>query len=56
MSITVEMLAVPTCQRSEQGGIDLGINRLATLSDGGWFENQKPLRNLLKKLKHASVT
>ena len=53
VSITVEMLDVPTCRRSEQVGIDLGINRLATLSDGRWFENQKPLRNLLKKLKHA---
>lgn len=32
-------------------GVDLGLNRLATLSDGNVLENQKPLRSMLKKLK-----
>lgn len=32
-------------------GIDLGLNRLATLSDGNVFENQKPLRSKLRQLK-----
>jgi putative transposase len=35
-------------------GIDVGIKRLATLSDGTWFENQKPLRGLLGKLKRLN--
>ena len=32
-------------------GIDLGINHLATLSDGTKYENPKSLKNKLKKLK-----
>jgi len=52
-SITVELPDVYICPAPAQVGIDLGINRLATLSDGAWFENQKPLRKLMKKLKHA---
>lgn len=31
-------------------GIDLGINRLATLSDGSELENQKPLRTHLRQI------
>jgi putative transposase len=33
--------------------LDVGILRLGTLSDGRRFENQKPLRNLLRQLKRA---
>lgn len=32
-------------------GVDLGINRLATLSDGQVFENQRHLQKRLKRLK-----
>jgi transposase len=32
-------------------GVDLGINRLATLSDGAVAENPRPLKRRLKKLK-----
>jgi len=35
-------------------GIDLGINKLATLSTGEVFENQKVLRQQLSKLKHLN--
>src|SRR5258708_29217030 len=35
-------------------GIDVGINRLATLSDGRQYENQRPLRHLLKKLRRLN--
>ena len=34
-------------------GIDVGINTLATLSDGTKFENPKPLRRYERKLKRA---
>ena len=37
-------------------GIDVGINRLVTVSDSREFENQKPLRTALKKLAHACRT
>ncbi len=37
----------------EAVGIDLGLNRLATLSDGSVLENQKPLRSKLRKLKRS---
>jgi len=53
VSLTVELPDVGLTPPSAQVGIDLGINRLATLSDGQPFENQKPLRTLLRKLAHA---
>lgn len=37
-------------------GVDLGINQLVTLSDGGRLENQKPLRSHLRKLKRLQRT
>ncbi len=55
ISITVELpddtLAPPS---KPPVGIDVGLNRLATLSDGKQFENQKPLRTLLKQLRAAN--
>ncbi len=35
-------------------GIDVGLNRLATLSDGRWYENQRPLTHQLKKLRRLN--
>ncbi len=34
-------------------GIDVGINTLATLSDGTKYDNPRPLRRYERKLKHA---
>jgi putative transposase len=38
----------------ESTGVDVGIKALATLSDGSEFENQKPLRSGLNKLRKLS--
>ncbi len=35
-------------------GVDLGIKRLATCSDGNWFDNPNPLKSNLKKLKRLA--
>jgi putative transposase len=35
-------------------GVDVGLLRLATLSDGRRYENQRPLRHLLKKLRRLN--
>jgi putative transposase len=55
LSITVELADETPAQHSKPSvGIDVGLNRLATLSDGNQFENQKPLRTLLKQLRSAN--
>jgi putative transposase len=54
VSISVEMADVPEVQREGRVGIDLGINRLATLTDGGVLENQKPLRSLRSQVKRLN--
>jgi putative transposase len=55
ISITVELPdAMPPSQQLPPIGLDAGLNRLATLSDGRRFENQKPLRALLKRLRAAN--
>jgi putative transposase len=55
ISITVELPdATPAPHTKPPVGIDVGLNRLATLSDGQQFENQKPLRALLKGLRAAN--
>ena len=41
----------PSNHKGGMVGIDLGLNRLATLSDGTELENQKFLRRKLRKLK-----
>ncbi len=51
ISITVEMPDVYQCALPHRAGLDVGLLRLGTLSDGRRFENQKPLRNLLRQLK-----
>jgi putative transposase len=43
VSISVEVPSQPQTPVGEAVGVDSGILRLATLSDGGWFENPKPL-------------
>jgi len=53
-SITVEMPDMVPENFHPPVGIDVGLNRLATLSDGRRYENQRPLRHLLKKLRRLN--
>lgn len=50
ISITVEMPDHKTLPPAEACGVDVGLVRLATLSDGTTFENVRPLRHLLDTL------
>ena len=55
VSLSVELSETPKpCESQEGIGVDLGINRLATLSNGEMFEGPKPLRRELKKLQRLS--
>jgi putative transposase len=54
VSITVEMPHEIALNTSPPVGVDVGLNRLATLSDGRKFENQKPLVYQLKKLRRLN--
>jgi putative transposase len=54
VSIAVEIPDAEKVVRKEQIGIDLGLNHLATFSDGRVLENQKPLRSLLSQVKRLS--
>ena len=54
VSITVEMPDEIALNTSPPVGVDVGLNRLATLSDGRKFENQKPLVYQLKKLRRLN--
>ena len=50
VSLTVELDEAPKpCESQEGIGVDLGINRLASLSNGGTFEAPKPLKRYLSK-------
>jgi putative transposase len=54
VSIAVEVADEHHPPSPQAVGIDLGLNHLATLSDGTVFENQKPLRHLLRKVKRLN--
>ena len=54
VSITVEMPDAVPENAHPSVGIDVGLNRLATLSDGRRYENQRPLHHLLKKLRRLN--
>ncbi len=54
VSIAVEMPDVLLENHHPPVGIDVGLNRLATLSDGRRYENQRPLGHLLKKLRRLN--
>ena len=54
VSITVEMPDEIALNTSPPVGVDVGLNRLATLSDGRKFENQRPLVYQLKKLRRLN--
>ena len=50
ISITVEMPDVHSCALPTVCGLDAGLLRLATLSDGTTFEAVRPLRRLLSRI------
>ncbi|EFH90161.1 RNA-guided endonuclease InsQ/TnpB family protein [Ktedonobacter racemifer] len=54
IAITMEVPDEQPTKRSAAVGIDMGLNRLATLSTGEGFENQKYLTTALKKLRQAN--
>jgi IS605 OrfB family transposase len=54
IAITVEVADKRTAQRPAAIGIDMGLNRLATLSTGEGYENQAFLKTALKKLRQAN--
>lgn len=51
VSITIDIPHVTPVHQGQAIGIDLGIRRLATCSDGRVFENQKHLKAALRKVK-----
>ena len=54
-SIVVEMEeSVCAAPPQDSVGVDLGLKTLATLSDGREFENQRPLRSRVPRLKRLS--
>ncbi len=56
ISITVEIPdPIPLSTDRPGIGIDVGLHRLATLSDGTEFENQKYLKTALKRLRQANT-
>ncbi len=54
VSITVEMPDETVSNYHPPVGVDVGLNRLATLSDGRQYENQRPLAHQLKKLRQLN--
>lgn len=56
ISITIEADLTPVrCENQARTlGVDLGVKRLATLSDGTLVVGPKPLRNALKRLRRLS--
>jgi len=54
VSITVEMPDDTPLNTRPPVGVDVGLNRLATLSDGRRFENQRPLAHQLQKLRRLN--
>ncbi len=54
VSLTVDMPDETQSARTAAVGIDVGLNRLATLSTSEGYENQAFLRTALKKLRQAN--
>ncbi|PWI58416.1 RNA-guided endonuclease InsQ/TnpB family protein, partial [Sulfoacidibacillus thermotolerans] len=55
VSLTVDTEdAPPMCENQAIVGVDLGVNRLATLSDGTFVTGAKPHRALLNRLRRLS--
>ena len=54
VSMTVEVPDEIPLNDSPPVGVDVGLNRLATLSDGRQYENQRPLVQQVKKLRRLN--
>jgi putative transposase len=54
VSIAVEMPDNMVFNTNPPVGVDVGLNRLATLSDGRRYENQRPLVHQLKQLRRLN--
>jgi putative transposase len=54
VSITVEMPDDIPLNQHAPVGVDVGLHRLVTLSDGRRYENQRPLLHQLKKLRRLN--
>ena len=54
VSITVELPDDIPLNNHPLLGVDVGLNRLATVSDGRQYENQRPLVHKLKKLRRLN--
>ena len=50
VSVEVDLPVVPCENQARTVGVDLGVKRLATVSDGSFMEGPKPLRSTLKRL------
>ena len=50
ISVEVDLPLVPCENQARTVGVDLGVGRLATLSDGTFMEGPKPLRSKLRRL------
>jgi putative transposase len=54
VAITVEIPDEVPLNTSPPVGVDVGLHRLATLSDGRRYENQRPLAHQLQKLRRLN--
>src|SRR5947209_12709154 len=54
VSITVDMPDETVSHQKSPVGVDVGLSRLATLSDGRRYENQRPLTQQLRKLRRLN--
>ena len=54
ISVETDMPTVPCENQARTVGVDLGVKRLATLSDGTCVDGPKPLRSALKRLRRLS--
>ena len=54
ISVEADLPIVPCENQARTVGVDLGVKRLATLSDGILVEGPRPLRSALKRLRRLS--
>jgi len=56
ISLQVEVeITDPVQEQRPVAGVDLGINRMAQVSDGIYFENPRALKGALKRLKRLTA-
>ena len=54
ISVEADLPTIPCENQARTVGVDLGVKRLATLSDGILVEGPRPLRSALKRLRRLS--